>query len=109
MSKLIHQELSGTIIGIAMEVLNGLKPGLDEKLYERAMVIGTRRRGDVGEAQREFPCFIASSLIEYAMSNSDLILFGKICAATSRTSSTTANAPSSRWRRRFRLTVRCAG
>jgi hypothetical protein len=32
MSKLIHEELSGTIIGFAMEVLNELKPELDEKL-----------------------------------------------------------------------------
>jgi hypothetical protein len=31
MSKLIHEELSGVIIGIAMEVLNELKPGLDER------------------------------------------------------------------------------
>ena len=27
---MIHEELSGAIIGIAMEVLNELKPGLDE-------------------------------------------------------------------------------
>ncbi len=57
MSKLIHEELSGVIIGIAMEVLNELKPGLDEKLYERAMVIELRRRGHAVEAQREFPVF----------------------------------------------------
>jgi hypothetical protein len=36
---MIHEELSGEIIGAAMEVLNELKPGLDEKLYERAMII----------------------------------------------------------------------
>ena len=53
MSKLLHEEL----IGIAMEVRNELKPGLDEKLYERAMVIELRRRGHVVEAQREFPVF----------------------------------------------------
>ncbi len=43
--ELIHEELSGKIIGVAMDVLNELKPGLDEKLYERAMVIELRRRG----------------------------------------------------------------
>lgn len=37
--KLIHEELSKDIIGAAMEVLNELKPGLDEKLYENALVI----------------------------------------------------------------------
>jgi len=35
--KMIHQELSGKIIGAPLEVLNKLKPRLDEKLYERAM------------------------------------------------------------------------
>jgi len=45
MAKIIHEHLSGAIIGIAMEVLNELKPGLDEVLYERAMVIELRRRG----------------------------------------------------------------
>ena len=32
-----HEELSGKIIGAAMAVLNELKPGLDEKLYENAL------------------------------------------------------------------------
>jgi PD-(D/E)XK nuclease superfamily len=36
---MIHEELSEKIIGAAMAVLNELKPGLDEKLYERAMII----------------------------------------------------------------------
>src|SRR5207247_913151 len=57
MKKMLHEELSGKIIGIAMAVLNELKPGLDEKLYERAMVIELRRHGHVVEAQREFPVF----------------------------------------------------
>jgi len=57
MSKIIYGELSGKIIGVAMQVLNELKPGLDEKLYERAMVIELRRRGHAVEAQREFPVF----------------------------------------------------
>ena len=43
MGKMIHEELSRSIIGIAMEVLNELKPGLDEKLYERAMIIELKR------------------------------------------------------------------
>src|SRR5580765_5890652 len=34
-TELIHRELSESIIGAAMTVLNTLKPGLDEKLYER--------------------------------------------------------------------------
>ena len=38
------------IIGAAMDVLNELKPGLDEKLYERALVIELGRRGHTVEA-----------------------------------------------------------
>ena len=43
MEKLIHDALSRKIIGAAMDVLNELKPGLDEKLYERALAIELRR------------------------------------------------------------------
>lgn len=32
-------------MGAAMEVLNELKPGLDEKLYENALVIELQKRG----------------------------------------------------------------
>jgi len=52
---MVHEELSGKIIGTAMEVLNELKPGLDEKLYERAMVIELKRRGHNLSIQRSFP------------------------------------------------------
>ncbi len=52
---MIHQELSGKIIGAAMEVLNELKPGLDEKLYERAMIIELKHRGHSVSVQRSFP------------------------------------------------------
>ncbi len=52
---LIHRELSESIIGAAMTVLNTLKPGLDEKIYERALVIELRKRGHQVEQQKEFP------------------------------------------------------
>jgi GxxExxY protein len=63
MGKMIHQELSGAIIGIAMEVLNDLKPGLDEILYERAMVIELRRRGHAVVVQNSYPVFYRAELI----------------------------------------------
>ena len=47
---MIHEEVSRAIVGIAMDVLNELKPGLDEKLYERALVIELGRRGHTVEA-----------------------------------------------------------
>jgi GxxExxY protein len=52
---MIHEELSGKIIGAAMTVLNELGPGWDEKIYERALVIELRKRGHVVEQQRAFP------------------------------------------------------
>jgi GxxExxY protein len=51
----IHKELSQSIIGAAMTVLNTLKPGLDEKLYERALIIELRKRGHKIEPQRALP------------------------------------------------------
>ncbi len=55
--ELIHKALSESIIGAAMTVLNTLKPGLDEKLYERALVIELRKRGHKVDPQRQFPVF----------------------------------------------------
>ena len=50
----IHPELSHAIIGAAMRVLNDLRPGLDEKLYENALVIELRAMGLKVEQQRSF-------------------------------------------------------
>ena len=60
---MIHEELSGVIIGIAMEVLNELKPGLDEVIYERALVIALRRRGHAVAVQNSYPVFYRAELI----------------------------------------------
>jgi GxxExxY protein len=55
--ELIHKELSEAIIGAAMTVLNTLRPGLDEKLYERALTIELQSRGHRLAAQKQFPVF----------------------------------------------------
>ena len=60
---MMHEELSGKIIGAAMEVLNELKPGLDEKLYERAMSIELKRGGHNLSIQRSFPVYYRGELI----------------------------------------------
>jgi len=46
-----------------MDVLNKMKPGLDEKLYERALLIELRRRGHAVETQKEFPVFYENELV----------------------------------------------
>ena len=60
MTEMIQSELSGKIIGVAMAVLNELKPGLDEKLYERAMVIELLARGHTVEVQPSYRFFFES-------------------------------------------------
>jgi GxxExxY protein len=60
---MIHEELSGKMIGAAMAVLNELGPGLDEKIYERALVIELRKRGHVAEQQRAFPVHYSGELV----------------------------------------------
>ena len=61
--ELIHKELSESIIGAAMTVLNARKPGLEEKLYERALVIELQKRGHRVEQQRQFPVSYEGELI----------------------------------------------
>ena len=53
--EIVHEELSGEIIGAAMAVLNELKPGLDEKLYENAMLLELEARGHKVRQQKRFP------------------------------------------------------
>ncbi|MGI8890566.1 MAG: GxxExxY protein [Chthoniobacterales bacterium] len=60
---MVHEELSRSIIGAVMEVINELKPGLDEKIYERAMVIELRRKGHKVDLQSSFPVVYRSELI----------------------------------------------
>ncbi|RYD70463.1 MAG: GxxExxY protein [Verrucomicrobiaceae bacterium] len=75
---MLHEEITKGIIGAAMAVLNELKPGLDEKLYENALVIELRSRGHVVEQQREFPVFYQGQLIGKLVP--DMIIDGKVIA-----------------------------
>ena len=59
---MIHEKLTHEIIGAAMTVLNELKPGLDEKLYENALILELATRGHLAEQQREHPVFYRSHL-----------------------------------------------
>ena len=51
---MLHEQITESIIGAAMVVLNALRPGLDEKLYERALVIELRKRGHKVMQQKQF-------------------------------------------------------
>jgi GxxExxY protein len=63
MGKLLYEELSGSIIGAAMKVLNELKPGLDEKIYEKALAIELIARGHRVDQQRRFEVFYREHLV----------------------------------------------
>jgi len=71
-----HEEVTKAIIGAAMAVLNELKPGLDEKLYENALVIELAARGHTVEQQREFPVHYRGHFIGKLVP--DLIVDGKV-------------------------------
>jgi len=73
-----HEDITQDIIGAAMAVLNELKPELDEKLYERALVIELQTMGHVVEQERQFPVHYRGQLIGTLIP--DLIVDGKIIA-----------------------------
>ena len=73
-----HEAITKNIIGAAMAVLNELKPGLDEKLYENALVIELVARGHAVEQQREYPVHYPGHFIGKLVP--DLIVDGKVIA-----------------------------
>ena len=52
-----HEPLTEKVIGAAHKVLFTLKPGLDEKHYERALVIELTKQGLRCESQRQFDIY----------------------------------------------------
>jgi GxxExxY protein len=77
---MLHQELSGEIIGAAMTVLNTLKPGLDEKLYENALCLELIESGLRVEQQQRFPVYYRDQLIGTLVP--DLIVDGLVIVDT---------------------------
>ena len=75
---MLHAETTQSIIGAAMTVLNELKPGLDEKLYERALIIELTALGHTVEQQRKFHVHYRGQLIGLLVP--DLIIDGKVIA-----------------------------
>ena len=86
---LIHEELSRKIIGAAMKVLNTLKPGLDERIYENALVLELRAAGHLIEQQRQFPVTYrdvnVGTLIPDLIVDGSVIVDPKVVAAFTET------------------------
>jgi GxxExxY protein len=62
--KLLYPELSEDIIGAAMKVLNALKPGLNEKAYENALVIELGKRGHKVDQQKRFNVLYENVIVD---------------------------------------------
>ena len=73
---IFQEKLTQEVLGAAFKVANKLRPGLDEKLYERAMVIELTKRGHLLEQQRVFPVYYDG--IEIGELIPDLIVDGAL-------------------------------
>ena len=56
-------KLTERIIGAGYTVLNALKSGLDEKLYERALVIELSKQNMTTDSQKQFEVYYVRQLI----------------------------------------------
>jgi GxxExxY protein len=74
------KEETRAIIGSAFEVLNELGHGLNEKLYENALVVEFKRRGIAFDQQRRFEVLYKGEHVGEFIP--DLIAFGKVAVDT---------------------------
>ncbi len=74
--ELIHEELSGQIIAAAITVQQGLRPGLNEKIYEKALCIELTERGISFEQQARYDVFYKGQNLGYLIP--DLVVENKI-------------------------------
>lgn len=73
---MLHEDITQKVIGAAMAVLNELRPGLDERLYENALVLELIARGHPVEQQKEYPVHYREHFIGKLIP--DLIVDGAI-------------------------------
>ena len=71
------EELTGRIIGAAIEVHRQLGPGFIESIYENALVYELRKRGLKVEQQLETPVFYDGN-VEVGKHRLDLLVEGEI-------------------------------
>lgn len=54
-------QLTGIIIRAAMTVLDNPKPGLDEKLHERALIVALTKQGMACDQENSIPSFMTGN------------------------------------------------
>lgn len=79
-SKLLLKDETHQIIGCAFDVLNEIGHGLNEKLYENALVVDFKLRGIVFDQQRRFPVLYKSVRVGEFIP--DLIAFSTVIVDT---------------------------
>ena len=81
----MNTQTTQSIIGAAYTVLNTLKPGLDEKLYERALIIELTKQGLSVESQKQFKVHyegqLIGTLIPDLIINNTIIVDTKVVSA----------------------------
>jgi len=79
-TKVLHKELSFGIVGAAMEVLNTLGHGLNEKIYENALVAELKARNLKVSQQQRFQVLYKNVVVgEYIP---DLLIDDKVIVDT---------------------------
>ena len=76
----LHRELSDSIVGACMRVLNTLRPGLSEKAYENSLVIELGNRGHSLDQQKSYAVTYQGVLVDTLIP--DLLVDGKVIVDT---------------------------
>ena len=76
----LYRELSDSIVGACMQVLNTLRPGLSEKAYENAIVIELGNRGHSVDQQKSFDVTYQGVLVDTLIP--DLLVDAKVIVDT---------------------------
>ena len=79
-SKLLLKDETHQIIGSSFDVLNEIGHGLNEKLYENALVVDFKLRGIAFDQQRRFPVLYRS--VQVGEFIPDLIAFSTVIVDT---------------------------
>ena len=76
MDDIVEKDLSYSIVKAAYEVLNGLGPVFDQKIYEEAMLVVLKKYGHVTEQQKRVDVFFQD--VNLGFHKLDLVVNGRV-------------------------------
>ncbi len=77
---MLHEKTTESVIGSAFDVLNELRPGLSEKVYENALVVELEARAHAIQQQNTYPVIYRGQLVGSLVP--DLIVDEKVIVDT---------------------------